>query len=456
MNTDQRLAAFVADLRWRNIPSALAHKVHDHVLDTLGVMCAGISAPASAAVRAMAMDAGGNREASVIGAAKALPAANAAFVNAFHGRIHTFDDTYEAGPIHAGSVILAAALATAERRRASGSDLLAAVLAGYEVAVRVADALGPDHYAAGFHGTGTCNVLGAAAAAARALGLDARGVAGALGHAGGSAAGLRQYQDSGSMSDSALNGARAAQAGVTAALLSAGGLFGPDDILSGRWGVCRVLSAGPDLTRLDSGLGRDWVFRATALKPYPTCRFTHGPIAALLDLRRRHDIDPDRVEQIVISAFRQSIEVSDRARVESRFDALMSHQFGAAVALAKGRVGMDSLEPPIRTNPVVRGLMGKVRIQHDPSLDAAYPARWPHRVEVRLSDGRMLNAESRNPPGDTDAPLGPEVLVAKFRDLAEPVLGKVGAERLRGEISNLGETADVNALGPLLRGDTVT
>lgn len=455
MNADQRLAAFVADLQWRDVPPALVHKVHDHVLDTFGVMCAGLSAPAAAAVRSMAMDAGGVREASVIGVAATLPAANAAFVNAFHGRIHTFDDTYEAGPIHAGSVILAAALAAAERRRASGSDLLAAVLAGYEVAVRVADALGPDHYAAGFHGTGTCNVLGAAAAAARALGLNARGVAGALGHAGGSAAGLRQYQDSGSMSDSALNGARAAQAGVAAALLSAGGLFGPDDILSGRWGVCRVLSAAPDLTCLDAGLGRDWAFRATALKPYPTCRFTHGPIAALLDLRRDHDIEPGTVNDVEISTFRQSIEVSDRAQVETRFDALMSHQFGAAVALAKGRVVMDSLEPLTRTDPVVRNLMGKVRIEHDPSLDAAYPARWPHRVRVRLSDGRSLEAFSANPPGDADAPLSPEVLTAKFFDLAEPVLGKVVAERLRGELSNLEEIADVSGLGPLLRGEVV-
>lgn len=453
MSAEERLAAFVADLQWHDVPLALSRKVHDHVLDTLGVMCAGLSAPASQAVRAVTSDTGGAAEASVIGATMALPAAAAAFVNAFHGRIHTFDDTYEAGPIHPGSVVLSAALAVAERGRAPGADLLAAVLAGYEVAVRVADALGPAHYAAGFHGTGTCNALGAAAAAARALGLDAGGVVGALGHAGASAAGLRQYQESGSMSDSALNGARAAQAGIAAALLSAGGLSGPTDILTGRWGVFRVLSPDAEPASIDTGLGSDWAFAAAALKPFPTCRFTHGPIAALLDLRRDHGIDPSTIVDVEISAFRQSIEVSDRPQVESRFDALMSHQFGAAVALAKGWVGLESLDPPTRTDPVVRDLIGKVRIRHEPAFDAVYPTRWSHRVSVRLTDGRLLEAESPNPPGSADVPISETELVAKFANLAEPVLGDVGAKRLRQAIADLDGTADVASLGPLLRGD---
>jgi len=452
LSAEERLAAFVANLQWQDVPPSLANKVHDHVLDTLGVVFAGLSDPASKTVRAVAGDAGGMAESSVIGSMSALPAATAAFVNAFHGRIHTFDDTYEAGPIHPGSVVLSAALAIAERRRAPGAELLAAVLAGYEVAVRVADALGPAHYAAGFHGTGTCNALGAAAAASRALGLDAVGVAGALGHAGASAAGLRQYQESGFMSDSALNGARAAQAGVAAALLSAGGLPGPTDILTGRWGVFRVLSPDAEPVPIDAGLGSDWAFSATALKPFPTCRFTHGPIALLLDLRRNHGINPSAIVDVEIHAFRQSIEVSDRPQVESRFDALMSHQFGAAVALAKGWVGLESLELPTRTDLIVRGLIGKVRISHEPAFDAEYPMSWSHRVGVRLTDGRLLEAESSNPPGSADVPISGMELVAKFCNLAEPVLGDDGAERLRQAIAALDGTEDVTSLGPLLSG----
>ena len=455
MRPEQRLSAFVAGLRWGDVPPPVARKVVDHALDAVGVMCAGRSAPSSIPVRTLFTEAGGVAEASVIGGATALPAPAAAFVNAFHGRVHTFDDTYDAGPIHPGSVVLAAALAAAERRRASGADLLAAVLAGCEVSVRVSGALGPDHYASGFHGTGTCNALGAAAAAARAMGLDADAVAGALGHAGAAASGLRQYQVGGSMSDSALNGARAAHAGVVGALLAADGLPGPAGILSGPWGVCNVMSPGSQPARLVENLGRAWAFVDTALKAYPTCRFTHGPIAALLALRRRHDIDPATVDRVDISGFRRSIEVSDRPIVETRFDALMSHQFAAAAALARGRVSMDSLEKPVRADPLVRRLMARVRIRHDPSLDAAAPAHWPHRVQVTLADGSVLEADSPNPPGSAGAPIPPEVLEAKFRDLTAPILGEDAAERVRRTISNLARIADIGDLGRLLRpGDT--
>ena len=402
-------------------------------------------------VCALFAGAGGAPEASVVGGATALPAPAAAFVNAFHGRVHTFDDTFDAGPIHPGSVVLAAALAAAERSRASGADLLAAVLAGCEVSVRVSSALGSEHYAHGFHGTGTCNALGAAAAAARAMGLGAVAVAGALGHAGAAAAGLRQYQIDGSMSDSALNGARAAHAGMLGALLAAGGLPGPAGILTGPRGMCRVLSSGSRPARLVDALGGRWVFAGTALKAYPTCRFTHGPIGALLELRRRHAIDPASVDRVVICGFRQSIEVSDRPTVETRFDALMSHQFAAAAALARGRVCMDSLEPPVRADPLVRHLLARVHVRHDASLDAAAPARWPHRVRITLAGGSVLEAESPNPPGAAGTPIAPEILEAKFRDLARPVLGADVAERVRREISNLAQTADVADLGRLLR-----
>ena len=173
-----------------------------------------------------------------------MPAPKAAFLNALHARIHTFDDTHEAGPSHPGSAVVAAALAAAETAQASGRTLLAALLAGYETATRVSAALGSAHYAAGFHSTGTATPFGAAAAAARACGLDASRTAAALGLAGEAAIGLRQYQDDGSMLDTALNGARGAELGVMAAAFAAAGAAGPRGVLDGRWGLLKVMSGG--------------------------------------------------------------------------------------------------------------------------------------------------------------------------------------------------------------------
>src|SRR5690349_12151426 len=179
-------------------------------------MCPGLAAPASEPVERTMSQWSGTPECTIVGTNRRAPPPQAAFLNAFHGRVHTFDDTIETGPVHPGSSILAATLAMAEAHNASGSTFLAALLAGYEVVARIVAAFGPSHYGRGFHTTGTCNVFGAAAAAARILNLDSKRAADALGIAGGMASGLRQYQIDGAMSDSALNGAHAALAGVLA------------------------------------------------------------------------------------------------------------------------------------------------------------------------------------------------------------------------------------------------
>src|SRR5262245_21986908 len=183
MTVSRRLAWFAATLSWDAVPEAIRAKVGDHLLDTLGVMCMGATTPQHAALLD-ALDAGScDGAATVIGAGGCAPTRDAAAANAFAGRIQTFDDTLDAGPVHPGSSVIAAALAAAEAAGASGAGFLRAVLAGYEIAARVALGLGPSHYARGFHATGTCNTFGAAAAAACARGLDADGITHALGMA---------------------------------------------------------------------------------------------------------------------------------------------------------------------------------------------------------------------------------------------------------------------------------
>ncbi len=393
MTYSSRLGEFAAHLRLDQVPPAVRAKLRHHVLDSIGVILAGRSAPESRAVRALA--------------------ATPAFFNTFCGRIHTFDDTFEAGPIHPGTCVLSAALAAAEESGASGKQLLEAVLAGYEVSIRVCAAAGAGHYAAGFHPTGTCNAFGAAAAAAHAYALDARQTAAALALAGEAAAGLRQHQEDGGMANSALNGARAAQAGVQAAQLARVGLAGPQQILEGRFGFFRMLAASGKPGEIEEGLGARYRFLETSLKPYPTCRFTHGPIAALRSLGLR----AGDVESIELAAFRQSVEVSDRPEIRTRSEAILSHQYALALALTRERITLDDLDDAARQNPELRALGGRVRVVHDPRLDEQYPARWPHRLKIACRGDRILRAESDFPPGGPQDPLGEEAVVAKFQAL---------------------------------------
>lgn len=234
----------------------------------------------------------------------------------------------------------------------------------------------------------------------------------ALGLAGEAAIGLRQHQLDGSLFNSALNAARGAELGVTAVEFAAAGLTGPKGVLDGRWGVLAMMSQTGDPAALTSDLGTTWVFAETSLKPFASCRFTHGPIAALRDA----GITSAEVEEIEIAAFRESYDVSNRPNPETRFDAILSHQLAAALAIS-GRPIMPT--EFVQIDPAIRDLAARVRVTHDPSLDQLRPQLWPHRITVRLKNGRVLNLPSDQPPEPTE----PDAQ-AKFRLLAGPVLGE--------------------------------
>src|SRR5258706_7013947 len=231
LGSGSRLADFAAAVEWSELPEPVRTKTLDHVLDTVGNMFAGVEVDACAAARKAADMWGRGEDATVIGVDALYPAPTAAFLNALHGRINAYDDTYEPGNVHPGNSVIAAALALSEKHAVDAATFLSAVVAGYEVVTRVAAAVSPSHYAAGFHSTGTCTVFGAAAAAARILGLSGTATAEVLGLAGAAAAGLRQHQIDGSMLDSAFHGARAAQSGVMVAQLRAEGVRGPAGIV---------------------------------------------------------------------------------------------------------------------------------------------------------------------------------------------------------------------------------
>lgn len=456
VTSGERLARWAAGVRWEALGPDLQAKVKRHVLDTLAVMCAGLDTPHGLAAQHAVRSWGGAEESTVVGRGWRLPAPSAAFLNAFHARAHTFDDTYEEGPVHPGSAVVSAALACAEATAAPGSPFLAGVVAGYEVATRVSAAVSPSHYQAGFHNTGTCNAFGACAAAGRVLGFDGDAMAEALGLAGEGAAGLRQYQVDGSMADTSLDGARAAQTGLISAQLRAAGLRGPRGILDGPWGFCRVMAPHAEVDRLDRGLGEIYEFTATALKAFPSCRFTHGPAEALIDLCRRQGIDPHQVQEVTIATFKQSIEVSDKPDIRSPFDAILSHQYAAALALLKGRLDLECFREEALADPEVKALAAKVKVAHDPSLDGSYPAAWPHHVQVTLRDGQTFTVLSEHPPGARGVPLSADLIAEKFLRLTGPVLGRERGEALLAAVQSLDAIADIRDLRPLLHPVTDT
>ena len=240
------------------------------------------------------------------------------------------------------------------------------------------------------------------------------------------------------MLDTALNGARGAEVGVTAAAFAASGAAGPRGVLDGRWGLLKVMSGGP-AAALTADLGERWEFADTKVKPFASCRFTHGPVAAL----RAANLDPHRIAAVEIVTFRASVEVSDRPQPRDRMEAILSHQLAAALALLDRPIVPHAFEAP---DAIVRALAERVQVRHDPALDAAYPARWPHRIIVSMHSGERVMLESDQPPAADSTQIR-----AKFRVLATPVLGTANADAVIGVVDDLERLHDVQPLLRLLR-----
>jgi 2-methylcitrate dehydratase PrpD len=240
------------------------------------------------------------------------------------------------------------------------------------------------------------------------------------------------------MLNTALNAARGSESGVGAAEMAAAGLSGPPGILDGRGGVIKIMGGG-DPASVAKELGTHWEFRDTVLKPYSSCRFTHGPV----DVLRASDLDPAVIEHLEIATFRTSCDVSDRPDPRNEFDAILSHQLAAALALLRRPI----LPATYRAlDGTARDLAARVSVRHDPSLDAQYPARWPHRLTVSLKDGSIRVLLSDQPPAADRAAAR-----AKFLALASPVLGAERAGAVAAMVAVLEILPDTSGLTRLLR-----
>ena len=226
----------------------------------------------------------------VFGDAARYTPAGAAFLNGALAHSLDFDDTHAAGSLHPGAPVIPAALAAGEMVGASGADVLAGIVAGYEVTCRVALALpAGEHYDRGFHPTATCGAFGAAAAAARVFGLSAEQVEGALGTVLSQCAGSLQFLANGAWTKRFQVGWAACN-GLMAATLVREGFKGASEALEGRHGFLHAYAPNPNPARAVQELGTVFELMNTAVKPYPSCRYGHAGIDAAIALRAANDL----------------------------------------------------------------------------------------------------------------------------------------------------------------------
>lgn len=443
-------ATWAAGVNTATLPAPVLARTKALVLDLVGNIVRARhdaeSTPALlAAARALGLSAG---NAAVFGDAAGYTPAGAALLNGTLAHSLDFDDTHAAGSLHPGAPVIPAALAAAELNGASGAEIIAGIVAGYEATNRLALALPAGaHYDRGFHPTATCGAFGGAVAAARVLGLDAKGMEDALGIALSQAAGSLQFLVNGAWTKRFQVG-WSAMAGLSAALLAREGFRGAAEAIEGRHGFLRAYAPSPTPERVLEDLGVVFELMHTAVKPYPSCRYGHAAIDAALALRAAHGLKADEITKVTVHLPAKGMlligePAEKKAEPANVVDGQFSGPFVVASALATGVMGWESYA--LLDDAEVRALARRVACIQDDEIEAEFPRNMSGRTTVETTRGTFTEkvVVPKGEPGNfmTDAELA-----TKFHGLADAILSPDKAASLAAAILSLETAKDVTAL----------
>jgi len=443
----RKLSEFAASCRFEQIPQNVVDHAKICLLDSLGCGLFGSTLPWPKIMIEVLLAHDRESEASLLGRPKRCSIFHAPLINGT--MIHGFelDDLHKRSIVHPGSVVIPAALATAEwLGKIGGRDFLTAMIVGYEVGARVGMAVGVPHLNMGWHPTGTSGTFGAAAAAGNLLRLSPGQTVHALGTAGSQAAGLMASQYSSMVKR--FHAGRASQSGVYGAFLAQKGFTGIENILESTYGgFCSTTAPQYDLTVLDRGLGRVWETAIVGFKSYSACGSCHTTIDAMLEARKQIP----SLAEIERIRFRTSTVTKNHVGwpyiPDSITTAQMNQFFCGAVTLLYGEAFVDQFTETAIRAPEVLALIRKMESEADPAIDQRGQAfRHAMVAEVKLKDGRVLEVKKDHAKGSDAFPLTIEEVVEKFFRMATKVLSKENADRLYRDVLRLDEMSDIKEL----------
>ncbi|WP_343629626.1 MmgE/PrpD family protein [Comamonas aquatica] len=411
------LATFAAQLRWDDVPEPVQRKAEDLWVDWFGSVLAGQNARPVHSIARFALSQGpASGPCEVIGQSTTTSPMMAALANAAAAHVAEQDDVHNGSVFHPAAVVFPPALAVAQSLGASGAQLMAACVAGYEVGIRVGEFLGRSHYRI-FHTTATAGTLAAAAAVGHLLGLTPAQMQHAFGSAGTQSAGLWEFLRTAADSKQ-LHTAHAAAAGLMAAYLAKDGFTGAQDIFTGPQGLAAGMSTDAHPAKLSDGLGTRWATAETSFKWHASCRHTHPAADALLQVMQHNHLQPADLAQVTCHVHQGAIDVLGPV-VQPSTVHQSKFSMGTVLALAArfGHAGLTEFDSHFLAPDTV-ALREKVRMVLDSEVDTAYPQRWIGKVTVQTTDGRTLHGRVDEPKGDPGNSLSRQEITDKALRLA--------------------------------------
>ncbi len=446
------LAEFVANLEFETLPQAVTESAKMGVQDVTGCMLGGVSEPAGDLVISHVRSLGGRPEATIAGTAVRSAPPLSALANGTTAHALDFDDTLWTYIGHVSASVWPAVMAVGEPAGTSGADALAAYVAGVEVASAVGRLGYPEQVRRGWHGTGTVNTLGSAAAAGHVLRLTPEQMGHALGIAVSHAAGVQVNM--GTMTKP-LHAGRAARDGVTVAMLAKEGFTSAPEAITAQSGFLDLFGGAECVEErskeIAENLGKEFslVSPGLAFKAYAACACTHPALDALLELREEHHLKAEEVEEIVcgLTPYAQS-----QLPYQIPPDGLagkFSAPYILAVALLDGTAGLEQFEAERISDSRLQELMRRVHVcnlsemhsEPDVPLTAAV-------IRVQRKDGSALEKFVDRPLGDPAKPLGEDALRGKFEQCAIRVLPR---EKVEGALEALANLTELSTIGEMIR-----
>ncbi len=431
------LAQYVASHPSRGWSDAVDHEAHRTFMNWTGCAVGAAQHQAAAAAVAAMRVLQPSAQASVLGRGDKLDMASAALVNGINSHTFDFDDTHRKTIIHPAGPVASAVLALAEHTGASGRQLIDALVLGIDVSCRVGNAMYPQHYDRGWHITGSTGTLGAAAGSARLLGLDARRTAMALGIAASQPVGMREQF--GTMTKPFHPGA-AARAGLVSALLAQQGFTASPKALEAPRGLMQTVSTKNDWREITDQLGLRFEISFNSYKPFACGIVIHPSIDACAQLRAQ-GVAADQIERIELKVHSLVLELTGKKEPADGLQAKFSVYHGCAAGLTFGRAAEEEFDDAIVNRADMVALRRKVVATVDDAIDEASAD-----VTAVLTDGRRVHVFVEHAIGSLANPMTDVQLEAKFRGMADAVLGAPRCSALIAACWGIGDAADVRAL----------
>jgi 2-methylcitrate dehydratase PrpD len=438
------LGRFTADTTYDSLNGELIDAIKARILDILG---SGLAAVRLGTHDRLLQLFRGNSDttAAVWGTNSSLPIREAALVNSFLGHSTYLDDGSRYSGSHPGAVVVPAPLALAESRRLSGKALIASVAAGYEVLLRVGQAIYPSTVTRGFQATAVLGSIGSAAATANLLRLDATASKNALAIACNLGVGLKEALKS--SQSQPLQVARSCEGGMLAAFYAELGAEGADSIIES--GFLKAFADNADASKILVDLGKRSRIFETYIKVHGGCRGNHSPIDVVRSLAYEYRFAPGDIAsiEVYVDTVTYAGEIHDPQNGDQ---AQFSVPFSIAVAMLNGDASIfQYTDAQIRSAPV-REMMKRIKVIVDKTLDEGYPDRRGSRAVVTLADGRHYQGILENAKGEPECPLTQQEIEGKFFALGREVLGD-NADRARDIVMALEKVEDISVLAQALR-----